>query len=115
MTNTILLALIAASLLWGLVLRDPVTTWRRMRAQRRRVLSGAVPTADAVTFDAPAPEPTSMQFLLCDSKGHVEHEIAFHGTDAPETYSYGGKTYQQEKRRHGKDAVESDVIWEYRR
>src|SRR3954468_7215472 len=101
MTNTILLALIAASLLWALVLRDPVTTWRRMRAQRRRVLSGAVPIGDAVTFDPPAPEPTSMQFLLCDSKGHVEHEIAFHGTDAPESYSYGGEKEQPGKNTDG--------------
>jgi hypothetical protein len=110
MTNTILLAIIAAALAWSCILREPVLSAVRMIRQRRRVIPGAVPVSAT-----PAPDDAaSMQLLLCDADGKkVEHEIAVHFTDAPEQYRYAGKTYRQEKRRHTASA--HDVIWEYRR
>lgn len=111
MIDSILLGVIAASLLWGQVLGAPVTRWLALRAMRKRVVSGSFAAPPKVEAQ-PLP---SMSFLLCDPDGkHVEHEIAFHGADAPETYEYAGKTYRQEKRRHVKDDPTASV-WEYRR
>lgn len=111
---TFLLLVIAASVLWGFVLREPVTlAWRGYR-QRQRVVSGVVVTQPVVT---PAPESTpSVQLLLCDAHGTVEHEIALHQDELPETYTYAGKTYSRDARHHGKGHThDHDVVWEYRR
>lgn len=99
--QTVLLALLVLILAWEFLLRIPALKLvRRLRA-RAGVPSPASPLPSL-----------SMTFLLCDPKGVVEHEITFHGSDAPERYLYAGKTYTQEKRRHGKPL---DIIWEYRR
>lgn len=101
--NTLLLALLVLLIAWEFVLRIPALKLaRRLRERRMQV---PVPTSQVPVF--------SMQLLLCDPKGKTEHEITFHGTDAPERYSYAGKTYTQEKRHHSTQPL--DIIWEYRR
>lgn len=104
--NTILLAIITASLVWSGVLREPVLHIVRKISQRRRHVAAKVARS--------TPDDVTMQLLLCDENcKRVEHEIAVHFADAPETYRYGGKDYRQEKRRH--TSSKHDIIWEYRR
>ena len=103
MIDTFLLTVIAAVLLWAFILRDRFMQWR-FRAYQRRQAEASGPRQPA----APVP---AMTFLLCDSKGREEHEITIHTADAPETYTYAGKTYRQEKRLHRG----ADTVWEYRR
>lgn len=101
--QTVLLALLVLLLAWEFVLRIPALKLvRRIRERRQH---GTAPSAQLPLL--------SMQFLLCDPKGKIEHEITFHGTDAPERYLYAGKTFTQEKRHHTKQPL--DIIWEYRR
>lgn len=107
--QTALLVVIAGSLLWGLVLAEPLR-WLVRRWRHR-----AFTPREQVLVPRVLPEESSMSLVLCSKKGEEEHEISFHGTDAPETYSYAGKLYRQERRRHRDGAHARDIVWEYRR
>lgn len=113
MTETILLAIIAAVLVWRLVLEAPVVLAVRAWRQRRRVVSGAL---EAAPPPAPPAAPTSVQLLLCSASGRIEHEVALHLTGdlgLPESFVYAGKTYTAHKRVMSHHS--HDVVWEYRR
>lgn len=105
MINTILLGVIAATLLWTFVWPQIAARYGRHRRQRK-VSVAQSPRVSTVPS-------TSMHLRLCNETGLVEHEISFSGRDAPEAYEYGGKVYRQEKRVHTDDPT--DYIWEYRR
>lgn len=110
-----LLALIAAVLVWGFVLRDPVISAWRLHRQRQRVVSGVVTATPPVAAFGLAPT-TAIQLLLCNSKGFVEHEIGLMSAEPPPTYAYAGKVYRKVERHLGKKHQhDHDVIWEYRR
>lgn len=92
-----LLAIIAVCQVWQVL--GPRTV-QYLRSRRHQQQAAAVP---AQPIDACA------QLLLYARKGAVpEHEVAFHGTDLPTTYSYAGKVYVR-MRRLGAHA------WEFRR
>jgi hypothetical protein len=107
MTTILLLAIIAATLVWALVLRPPFEQWRATRAQRRRVLAASL-AADLVAQQRPVSS-ESLTLLLVGPNGEPEHEITRHGAgDAPEAYAYANKDYERTEQR-------ADGAWLYRR
>lgn len=86
--------------------------WLRIRRAAAR--APVLPPASVAPVALPRVDADhSEQLLLCDATGEVEHEVAWHRREAPETYSYAGKTYRRMRRVPRKRA--SDRVWEYRR
>lgn len=109
-----LLILIAACLVWLCVQPYAEPAWHRARHRRRLTKVELLRSDDSGAggveeIGSPIRTPEGCaQLLLCDSRGHVEHEISWHGSELPSSYEYAGKAYARVHSRR-------DGSWEYRR